>query len=275
MKRYLWLILIYSLGTHATIFERLAYPYWLPNKMHKIKEPPKTITSHSIKVPFQTAELSIHLWFRKTNSHKPVIIYFHGNATNIESLNKLYILLGLENLGLDFVVFDYPLYGLSKGTLNENTMIASGQAVFDFTQKTFPDRPIFIWGRSIGTGPAIKITHDNSSKVRGLILTSPFDNSFGLVKTRFNYLPEKVINFVIRRNTWESSKRVRSLKLPVLIHHGSNDQVITHKQGMKLGNQFPKENVKFISVEGFGHNDIFEYKFFWKDIRQFIKNTTQ
>ena len=75
---------------------------------------------------------------------------------------------------------------------------------------------------------------------------------------------------------FESEKKIGRLKSPILVIHGTSDEIIPYDLGLKLFNAYAGEK-KLITVNGGRHNDL-EYTdpgVFWPAIENFIagKNT--
>src|SRR4051812_14152207 len=54
-------------------------------------------------------------WYYEYSKTAPVVLYFHGNASNIKTTYDSGFFEKLKNLNINFAVFDYPKYGLSSG----------------------------------------------------------------------------------------------------------------------------------------------------------------
>jgi len=171
------------------------------------------------------------------------LLVSHGNAEDLgddrEWLNDL------VRTGFNVFAYDYQGYGTSEGRPSEQGAYDDENAAYDYLTgqlKTPADR-IIIFGRSVGTGPAVHIAARRPAAA--LILQSPFLSAFRVL-TRVPILPfDKFPNY----------REIVRVHCPVLIIHGSKDEVISFWHGQKLfarANQ-PKE---FYAVQGAGHNDV-------------------
>ena len=108
--------------------------------------------------------------------------------------------------------------------------------------KTPPNR-IIIFGKSVGSGPAVHIAA--REPVAGLIVQSGFTSAFR-VMTRIALVPfDKFPNY----------KDIRNVHCPVLIIHGTVDSVITFRHGKKLY-ELANEPKSHPWVTGANHNDV-------------------
>lgn len=213
-----------------------------------------------------------HAWYHvQNNNSAPVLVYFHGNGENLESLYQSNFLGTFKNLGFHFVAIDYPKYGLSTGTPSEPTILEGANAAINWANQKFPNSKIVVWGFSLGAAVAMKSASLNEDIVDRLILTSPWNNFLDLAisKTR---LIRQVSEEWISKNRWDSSEAASSYVKPALIHHGGKDSVIPLKFGQLLFDSFPSEaNVSFNILAERGHNDLFQDSRFWDDIVNFTE----
>ncbi len=206
-------------------------------------------------------------WYYEYSQTAPTVIYFHGNASNIKSnydgIGEL-----LQSFKINYVIFDYPKYGLSTGDLNQSTVIKGAQAVFDYMKAKFPRSKFILWGRSLGCAPATLIAKNNQDAISKLILISPWDAFWKMVQYRSN-MSEKSCRKATRGNEWETEVHAQSITKPVLIYHGTEDNVVPWKMGKNLSTQFASSQVNFVSIEGADHNNLLTLED-WEDIRRFI-----
>src|SRR5690606_6162322 len=64
-------------------------------------------------------------WYYDYSPDAPLIIYFHGNASNLESTYVNGLGEKMQNLKVNFAIFDDPSYGLSTGKPSQKTVMAS------------------------------------------------------------------------------------------------------------------------------------------------------
>lgn len=171
------------------------------------------------------------------------LLVSHGNAEDLG--DDHYWLEDLRRAGFNVFAYDYQGYGTSQGVPSEKTSYEDELAAYDFLAielRTPPDR-IIIFGRSVGSGPAVYVAARRPAA--GLILQSPFVSAFRVL-TRVPLLPfDKFPNL----------NRIRHVHCPVLVIHGLKDGVIGSWHGKKIydaANQ-PKQ---FLWVQGADHNDL-------------------
>ena len=64
---------------------------------------------------------------------------------------------------------------------------------------------------------------------------------------------------------------VRKLKMPTLVMHGNEDNLVTVDSGRKLAQALP--NAQWLELYGVGHFPMLEYVSFWDKVRQFAEET--
>jgi len=84
-----------------------------------------------------------------------------------------------------------------------------------------------------------------------LVLISPFTSVPDMAAATIPIIP---IRWLVK-DRFANLDKAPSLTLPVLIIHGTNDEVVPFKMGEKLSQAFP--NVSFYKVQGGHHNDLF------------------
>ncbi|HJZ10939.1 MAG TPA: hypothetical protein VJ521_02230, partial [Acidobacteriota bacterium] len=102
------------------------------------KEPPAPIKS--IQLQTQNGD-SVVGWLYDDSlpSRTPVVIYFHGNAENLQTLWEADLFSEWKRLSLISFAIDYPGYGLSKGKSSEEAIYETSHASLLWVRQHFPD----------------------------------------------------------------------------------------------------------------------------------------
>jgi pimeloyl-ACP methyl ester carboxylesterase len=174
---------------------------------------------------------------------KKAIIRCHGNAE--DALSTLDMLELLAEGGYTVASVDYPGYGLSDGSPDEEGCYRNVHRLYDWLIETrgFKPEDIIIDGFSIGTGPATELAA--TRPCGGLILEAPFLSAPRAV-TRVRLLPV---------DPFPNLKRIGAVKCRVLMIHGTSDRVIPYSQGQALF-KLANEPKRFVSVEDGDHNTL-------------------
>jgi fermentation-respiration switch protein FrsA (DUF1100 family) len=174
---------------------------------------------------------------------KYTILYAHGNAEDLGYIKPR--LETIRDLGFNIFAYDYRGYGTSEGTPTEKAAYQDIDSVYNYlTQKlNIPPQQIIVFGRSVGGGSAIDLAV--RKPVAGLIVEGSFTSIFRVV-VPFPLLPfDKFTNL----------NKIKKVKCPVLIMHGTTDKIIPFSHGKKLFAAVSSPKLS-LWVEGAGHNDL-------------------
>jgi len=119
--------------------------------------------------------------------------------------------------------------GASPFEANEDNILENALYVYDYINKVvgIEQENIIIFGRSIGSGPAIHVS--SLRKPGALLLMSAFTSIRDIIKDQMgNYLQYLVRD---RFNNLEKMGKVRS---PTFIVHGLKDNLISYHHSLKL-----------------------------------------
>ena len=191
---------------------------------------------------------------------KKAIIRCHGNAE--DALGTLWALAELANYGYTVASVDYPGYGLSDGSPDEEGCYRNVHRLYDWLveMRGFKPEEIIIDGFSIGTGPATELAA--TRPCGGLILEAPFLSAPRVV-TRVRILPV---------DPFPNLKRIGDVKCRVLLLHGTNDSIIPYSQGEALF-ELANEPKRFVTVDGGDHNTLvvdMGFENYFRVIKEFV-----
>lgn len=175
---------------------------------------------------------------------KKTLLFSHGNAEDMG--NYLSWFQQLRNDGLGVAAYDYPGYGQSIGKPSEASCERAILAVWKrLSERGVDPKEIILMGRSVGSGPSVWLA--GNQEAAGMILLSPFKSAF----TTVTHVP------ILPGDRFPNLKRMKSLDLPLLVIHGTEDRVIKASHGEALVEASPALKKTYHSIEGAGHNDIF------------------
>lgn len=269
MKRLLSFLFIFGVLVSCidNLVQNSLYQYEHANNNATV---PEVAPEPMKKIDFKDAQGNRTVgWYYEYSQSAPTIIYFHGNASNVQSNFANGLGQKLINQKVNFAIFDYPKYGLSTGTPSQKSLMVSSQGVLDYMKAKFPNSEVILWGRSLGCAPAILTAKLNHSKISKLILTTPWDSMWKMVKTKVD-MSDAAAKKAVVGNEWESEVHAKSITLPVLIHHGTEDQVVPWEMGKNLSGAFAGNDVTFITVEGADHDNLLGNKE-WDEISRFLR----
>ncbi len=185
----------------------------------------------------------------------PLIVYFHGNAEVASDYDDLAPYYG--RAGASLLVIDYRGYGWSTGRPLVSTLLPDAGAVAGalpilLEEASLSDVPLFVMGRSLGSAPAIHLTHAHPDLFKGLIIESGLAHTIPLL-ARLG-VPPTVLAGV--PDPFGSVKKMESIDLPLLVIHGERDMLIPVQNGQALYDASPAALKRIERVPRAGHNDL-------------------
>lgn len=224
--------------------------------------PPKASYKDSeqvIKIKTKSGK-KISAYFFKNPKSKYTLLYSHGNAADIGQMRPIFELFFKQ--GYSIFSYDYQGYGTSEGRPSEKNTYEDIRAAFDYLtiDAGIPENNIILFGSSVGCGPTIDLAIEKP-KVAALILESPFLSVFRVL-TRIPLFPVDRYNNI---------KKVKEVKMPVLVIHGTEDTVIPTWHGERIFKAIPTQKQAYW-VEGADHNDILYVarEQYWQALDKFV-----
>ncbi|MFK5983691.1 MAG: alpha/beta fold hydrolase [Flavobacteriaceae bacterium] len=188
----------------------------------------------------------------KVENPKGVVLYFHGNAGNLQRWGELTEFFVDKDYSV--IVMDYRGYGKSTGKKSMEALYNDTEIWYDYAKQFYKESEITVYGRSLGTTFATYISSKHQPKK--LILESPFYSIEEVAKSRFPFLPIKTL----LHYKFPTYQYINEVSCPITIYHGTNDKVINYLQGKKLFESIKKPSKKLISISDGGHNDLVNFK---------------
>lgn len=175
----------------------------------------------------------------------PLAVYFHGNGES--AAHNLPFAADLAERGISVFLAEYRGYGGLPGAPTEDGLYADGEAALEVALAlgVRPER-LLLMGRSLGSGVATELAHRRPCAL--LVLISPFTSVVALGRA----LAGPLANLVIP-DRYDNLDKIARVQCPVVILHGSRDEVVPVAMGRKLAAAAP--GITYVEVPGAGHND--------------------
>jgi len=180
----------------------------------------------------------------------PVIIYSHGNATDIPNVHAAFYDLFTEfvSLGFRVVLYDYSGYGASRtAKTTETSTLEAIECVYDFVIKELSVTKLFLFGNSIGSVPTVYLA--GKKNVHGVILTSPIASGLRCFYNGFGS------NFLEFFDIFVNMRMIKKVRAPVIMLHGTNDEVISFASSKVLWKNVPNK-YSYFAVKESDHNGV-------------------
>jgi len=201
-------------------------------------------------IHLQTADdVDLHGWFIPADTPRGTLLFFHGNAGNISQ--RLHSLGLFHRLGLNVLIIDYRGYGQSGGIPSERGTYRDSEAAWDYLveERSADPARIVLFGRSLGGAIAARLA--SRQPAAGLIVESGFTSATDMAAATFPFFPVRWMS----RFRYPTKDYLHRTKVPVLIVHSRDDEIIPFLHGQRL---FEAANQPkcFLELSG-GHNDAF------------------
>ncbi len=196
--------------------------------------------------------------FPAAEGPKGLILYFHGNAGNLQRWGKYAP--GFTTLGYDILMVDYRGYGKSTGTPSELVLYEDALRVNQWADSLVRGK-LIIYGRSLGSGVATNL----ASKVKAdlLILETPF---YELKDAISSWLQP----FVHLKYEFPNYRFLPEVKCRKVIIQGTKDAVVPFSSAIKLKPLLGADD-EFVVVEGGAHNNLTEFQIFHETLKKVLQ----
>jgi alpha-beta hydrolase superfamily lysophospholipase len=191
----------------------------------------------------------LHAWFVAAPGAKGVVLLCHGNAGNIS--HRIEYMTMLHRLGYSSFAFDYRGYGRSSGSPSEAGTYRDAEAAWEYLTagRRFESGGIAVLGESLGGAVAAWLAAER--RPAALVLASAFTSVADLGAEIYPFLPVRLL----ARIRYDTRAYVSRAKVPVLIAHSPQDEIIPIHHGRALFEAAPQPKL-FLEMRG-GHNDGF------------------
>jgi predicted esterase len=189
------------------------------------------------------------IFLKKNKNAKKVLIYFHGNAEDI-------------NIALPFVdytcnvirahglIIEYPTYGVynNNTSLSEENINKDAESVYDFliNEMGFEKDEIILLGRSMGSGPATSLA--SKKEIKYLLLFSPYTSIKNVSKDHVGFMSMFV------KERFKNIDLISKNTNPCLIIHGKKDNIIPYEHSIQLYEKCGATMKKLINPDSMNHN---------------------
>ncbi|ATB34102.1 alpha/beta hydrolase [Melittangium boletus] len=212
---------------------------------------PKLFRSMLLRIPGPEGT-TVHVFHVPAPPGAPTVVHFHGNGEQLA--DEIWLGQRFQDAGLGFYAVEYPGYGLSRDSEgpSEKRIYAAAQVALEHLHKDLGVKPeeTVLQGQSLGSGVAVEMaTRGRGSR---LLLITPYTSIVDIGAGLFPWLPARLLV----RDPFDTASKAPGLKLPVLIVHGTLDEVVPVEMGKRLGTIFPNATVRIL--DGKHHNDLLD-----------------
>jgi len=204
---------------------------------------------------FQTSKGKLIFAVDMVSTKRPfTILYSHGNAEDV-GLTLPYLEALRRVTECSIFAYEYEGYSLTQGQPTEQGCYDSINAAYEYlvNVKHIPKERIFIFGRSIGSGPSTDLaSRCGADGCAGLILQSPIESGGRAI---FGGVIATIGSCI---DIFKNIEKVDMIEVPVCIMHGEEDTVVPINNGRNLYERLRARNLaaKPLWIRGRGHNDM-------------------
>jgi|TARA_B110000438_G_scaffold297620_1_gene344309 fermentation-respiration switch protein FrsA (DUF1100 family) len=181
-----------------------------------------------VKVKIVTRDnIELISWYHKKNKNYKTILFLHGNAGTLE--NRIHKINHFKNMKVNFIILAWRGFSGNKGQPTEDGLYEDARSIIKWLKSNnIYENDIILYGESLGTAVAIEVAQNKNFS--GVILESPFTSMIDAGKNKYPFLP---IKFLLK-DKYESSLKIKNIKVPILIMHGKKDSIVPFSMGKKM-----------------------------------------
>jgi alpha-beta hydrolase superfamily lysophospholipase len=192
------------------------------------------------------------LWLAQPDPRAPVVLFLHGVRWDVRASAPR--MRQLHALGFSVLSVDYRGFGRSTDTHPSETLAAEDAlAAWQWLARTQPGARRFIAGHSLGASIAIQLAHDVRDE-SGVMVEGAFTSAADVLRsTRWHWLPV----YGLMTQHFDAGARIADIGSPVLVVHGSEDQMVSPELGRALYER-ARPPKRFLLIEGAVHENVGE-----------------
>lgn len=202
-------------------------------------------------IPVGEAGQRLHAWWLPADDPAaPAVLYLHGARWNLTgSVTRIP---RWKQLGYSVLAVDYRGFGQSTDVApTEAFAYEDAEAAYDYLGRLVPGHKRLIVGHSLGGAIATELARRRPDAA-GLVLEATFTSVSDMVdRSAWSFLP---VGLILTQR-FDTLAKIREVRMPVLITHGTEDTVVPFTMGEQLY-RAANEPKRFIRVEGAGHHNL-------------------
>lgn len=189
------------------------------------------------------------------------LLYSHGNAADLGQLYDLFVQLKV-NLRVNLMGYDYSGYGASTGKPSESNTYADIEAVYQCLQTEYgvSQEDLILYGQSVGSGPTLHLA-SKLPRLRGVVLHSGILSGLRVLCH---------VKFTFFCDIYKNINKIKKVKCPVLVIHGTEDDVVNWLHGNKLW-KMARDPYEPLWIKGGGHCNLELYPDYIRHLCRFIQ----
>jgi len=214
--------------------------------------------------------VSLHARFHPGPSGGPVVLLFHGNGEIVADYDDF---AGpYRELGASLLPVDYRGYGRSGGSPTPSSLMRDADAVLTFVRGWLAERGsprVVLFGRSLGSAPAIHLAATRGDEAAALIVESGFALTLPLL--RLVGVPVARLGLT-EADGFDNREAMRRVTMPTLLLHADEDDIIPLEDARLNVAACGAQDKRLVIISGAGHNSIMAYggRTYWEAIGELL-----
>ena len=212
-------------------------------------------------------DVKLHGILFRPDSIKPIGTIFHYSGKGMHLMSSMQeSYKPLLKQGFQVFCFERRNFGKSNGEAT-NSLTLQKDALFVFDQvvqlNSVANKPIIIWGQSLGGAFATMTAKERQEQINGLVLEGTFSSfpDIGKVYAQaLNLENFKWIVPLIMNNDFPAEEEIEGLTIPTLIIHSPSDKQVPYELGQKLFEAANKNNTVFWEIDSKHIMGIYDYE---------------
>jgi fermentation-respiration switch protein FrsA (DUF1100 family) len=190
-----------------------------------------------------------------------VLIYSHGNCEDIEMISSLCEHLAVSLKAIVYT-YDYCGYGLhctmSKIKPSESNIYADSLTVLDYVSSKHDIKSIVLYGRSLGTAPAV-YSASKYSDIAAVILEAPFLTcAKTVINTKTSRMLLSPLGLFGDNALFANEKFIENIESPIFFIHGKKDTIVPFSHSLELMTlSLKSKSISTLFVDKADHNDLY------------------
>lgn len=234
----------------------LGYLYHIQGKMMyfppELDGQQRAVLSAFKPVEVETADgLTLRAFLKPPEEGKPVLVFFHGNASDPAwEVGKTFF---LQKRGFGVLMATYRGYAGNPGQPAERDLLKDGEAYLNLVKKRFPGSPLILYGQSLGSAIAIDLA--SRIDVAALVLEVPFFSALSVASKAY---PHVMGLGWLMRDTYRSDLKISRVTAPSLFLLAGQDEVVSLQSGIDLYEAANEPKTKIVFDKA-SHADVYSH----------------
>ena len=188
---------------------------------------PLLVSVEKIKIKTNDNIELLSWYHKKVSANYKTILFLHGNAGTLG--NRIHKINHFKDMNINFLLISWRGFNGNRGIPTEQGLYEDARSALSWLKlENIRAEDIVIYGESLGTAVAVEIAQNKN--FAGIILESPFTSMIDAGKDKYPFLPVKLL----LKDKYESNKKIKNIKSPILIMHGKVDNIVPFYMGKKM-----------------------------------------